>query len=257
MATRKFNFPLSVRLGSSRRLYDALSDADYAATMGERLNADTDTPTDNFTIRFEAKITAFSTGQANQNAQTGQAGTLTRDQTADFQEMERLIAGARRSARLAFPDDPVKYHSAFQVGINEPNTLDAELDRAGIIVASCQKAENVAPLKAQGWTAADSTALAAAVSQLSGTSLAKGDAVDDRIGLTSQKITAANAVYADALRIQNAARLQYPANKPGNETARARFLLDEFPPRDRSDPSGGTQAATVGTTPAAATKPAS
>ena len=45
MATRKFHFPLSVLLGSSRRLYDALTDADYAAAMAERLNSPTDTPT--------------------------------------------------------------------------------------------------------------------------------------------------------------------------------------------------------------------
>ena len=198
-------------------------------------------PPDNFATRFEAKIVAFSTGQSSQNAQTGQAGTLTKDQTADFQEMERLIAGARRSARLAFPDDPVKLHSEFQVGITDPATLDAELERAQIIVASCQRAENAPALQAQGWIAADSTALAAAVGQFSDTALEKDSAFDDRIGLTGQKIVAANAVYADTLRIQNAARLQYPANQPGTETARARFLLDTYPPRDRSEPSGGTQ----------------
>ena len=228
MATRKSNFPLSALVGSSRRLRDALV---------ERRKNPTGTPIDNFATRFEAKIVAFSTGQSSQNAQTGQAGILTRGQTSDFREMERLITDTCRSERLVFLDDPVKLHSEFQVGIKEPNTLDAKLERAGIIFASCQRAENAPALQAQGWIAADTTALAA-VGQLFDTGLAQGDAFDDRVGLTGQKVVAANAVYADTLRIQNAARLQYPANQPGTETARARFLLDTYPPRDRSEPSG-------------------
>ena len=182
MATRKFSFPLSVLLGSSRRLYDALTDPDYATAMAERLNGPTDMPTDNFATRFEAKIAAFSTGQSTQNAQTGAAGTLTKEQKADLLEMERLVAGARRSARLAFPDDPVKLHSEFQVGITDPATLDAELERAGIIVTSCQDADNAVALKAQGWTAADTTLLNAAVGKFSGTALERDEAFDDRIG---------------------------------------------------------------------------
>jgi hypothetical protein len=56
----------------------------------------------------------------------------------------------------------------------------------------------------------------------------------------------ANALYADCLTIQNAARLQYPAGTDAagnakNITERARFLLEEFPPRDREKPDGGTQ----------------
>ncbi len=60
------------------------------------------------------------------------------------------------------------------------------------------------------------------------------------------KIIAANALYEDCLTLQNAARLQYPAKidttgNAQNVTERARFLLEEFPPRDRSQPDGGTQ----------------
>ena len=241
MTTRKFHFPLSELLGSSRRLHDALVDADYVTAMGNRLNGESDTRNDNFQTRFNAKISAVSTGDANQKTQAGDAGTLTRGQDTDFAEMERLVAGARRSARLAFPGDHVKLHSQFQVGIREPATLEAELERAGIILASCKNAENAPALKIQGWTDADTAALEAVIGQFSSSTLAQDAAIDDRIGLTGQKVVAANAVYADALRIQNAARLEYPANKPGTEAARARFLLDVFPPRDRSEPSGGAQ----------------
>lgn len=241
MATRKFSFPLSVLAGAGRRLYDAMTDADYAAALADRLNAETDTPADNFATRFNDKLTAFGTGDSSQKLKSGQAGTLTKSQNTAFQEMERLLAGARRSAKLAFPGDSVKLHNEFQVGQDDSKTMDAELERAGIVLASCRLAANAPALKAQGWVAKDSDALAAAIKLLSDSNLDKTEALDDRVGLTSQKITAANAVYADALRIQNAARLEYPANKPGTEAARARFVLDEFPPRDRSEPSGGTQ----------------
>ena len=56
----------------------------------------------------------------------------------------------------------------------------------------------------------------------------------------------ANALRADCLIIQNAARFQYPAGTDAagnarNVSERAHFLLAEFPPRDRSQPDGGTQ----------------
>ena len=244
-------------IGAARRLHDALTDADFATAMAARLDADTDTATDNFATRFEAKIAALDTGDASQKSKTGQAGSLTRGQNAELAEMERLLAGARRSARVAFPGESVKLHNEFQVGNRDPDTLDAELERAKIVLKSCGSAENVAPLKVQGWLPKDTTALDAAVAMFSDGTLAKDDALGDRIGLTGEKTVAANAVYEDALRIQNAARLEYPANKPGTEAARARFLLDEFPPRDRSEPSGGTQAPAAAGTPTTPVTPAS
>ena len=241
MAKRKFNFPLSALIGASRRLYAALTEAVFATAMADRLNADTDTPADNFGTRFAGKLETLDTGEADQKSKIGQAGSLTRDEHGDLAELERLVAGARRSTRLAFTSDHVKLHSKFQVGIVEPATLDAELERAKIILSSCRSAENVAPLKKEGWLRKDSTALDSAIEAFVGSSLAKDSAVGERIGLTGEKTVAANALYMDALRIQNAARLEYPANQPGTEEARARFLLEEFPPRDRSEPYGGTQ----------------
>ncbi len=241
MASRKFNFSLSALIGAARRLHDALVDPDYGTAMAARLDAPADTATSNFTTRFAANLAALDTGDATQKLKTGHAGTLTTGQNAAFDEMERLLAGARRSAKLAFPTDSVKLHSDFQVGISEPNTLEAELSRAKIVLASCQEPRQRRRAENQGWLAADTTALDAAIEELSGVSLDQDEALEDRKGLTASKNVAANAVYADTLRIQNAARLEYPANKPGAEAARARFLLDTYPPRDRSDPAGGTQ----------------
>ncbi len=249
MASRKFHCSLSALLGAARHLADALIDPDYAAALAERLDAKGDKPTNNFVTRFEAKLTALGVDDSGQKTQAGHAGTLTRSQKTAFGEMERLVAGARRSARLAFPANPVKLHSEFQVGISDPSTLDAELERAQIILASSRNIDNAVALKEQGWLGKDTDALEAAVGQFADVNLAKTGAVDDRIGLTSQKIAAANAVYSDILRIQNAARLEYPSTKPGMEAARKRFLLDEFPPRDRSEPSGGTQAPTTPSVP--------
>ena len=93
-------------------------------------------------------------------------------------------------------------------------------------------------MKKHGWTAKDTTALNAAITALENTSLDQSNVLDDRAGLTEDRIIAGNALYAQCLAIQNAARLEYPSNRPGNEAARHRFLLDEFPPRDRSNPSG-------------------
>ena len=194
MIMRQFSFPLAVLAGEGRRLYGAMTDADDAVPMADRLNIGIITPTDNLANHLDVKIAAVGTGQASQNAQTGQAGNLTKERTADFQEIKQSIAGVR-----------------------------------------------------QGWTTADSTALAASVSQLSDASPPESAAADDHVGLARQTITATNAVYADALRIQNDARLQPPMNQPGDETARTRFLLDEFPSRDRLKPPGGTQ--TLSTTP--------
>ena len=77
---------------------------------------------------------------------------------------------------------------------------------------------------------------------------------------TMEKIVAVNAGYEDALRLQNAAPLEHPANQPGTEAATARFLPDEFPPRHRPEPSGGTQVTTTTTatpiSPAGSTTPA-
>jgi len=93
---RKFTFPFATLTSSATLLGKALIDPAYKDAMTVRLGAD-------FITAFPLKITAVTGGTAAQSGQTGDLSTLTDQQEADFKEMERLAAGARRSARLASP----------------------------------------------------------------------------------------------------------------------------------------------------------
>jgi hypothetical protein len=176
---------------------------------------------------------------ANQGGKTGDVGDLTAEQRFAFNEVERLTAGARRTARQAFPGEDVKLRSEFQIGVNEPNDLGSKIARAEKTLAAAQK--YAAGLKTKGWLPRDATALETALGQLSGVALDQDEALADRAKFTAALTRAANALYDLCLAVQNAARLEYPSTQPGNEAARARFQLDTFPPRDRSQPDGGTQ----------------
>ena len=233
---RKFTFPLSTLLHAADSLNDALGDTDYAPSMVTRLDDPTTTPPSIFRTVLETALAAVRTQVQKQGGKTGDAGDLTVEQRAAFAEVERLTAGARRSARQAFPGDQVKLHSEFQVGITEPQDLASQLERAQKTLDASVK--YAADLKKEGWLPADATALGTALSALSGLALDQDEALADRAQFTADLTRAANALYKLCLSTQNAARLQYPstASTPGVEGARARFLLETFPPRDRSQP---------------------
>lgn len=233
----KFKFPLSVLRRSAGLLQDALTDADFAPAMGRRLKPP-------FLERFAAEIAAVPGATGRRDSKRVEAADLTDEQNAALGEMERLVAGARRSAKLAFPGETTRLREEFQVGIREPQTLAAEIDRAGKVQAATVK--YAAALSEHGWLEEDATAFAAAIDLLTDKDAEQEQAIDERLTLTDEKVAAANALYLSCLTIQNAARLEYPnrrdaAGKAINATARARFLLDEFPPRDRNEPDGGTQ----------------
>lgn len=231
----KFKFALPVLTSAAERLLAAINDPDYSAAMTERLGAD-------FATEFQGRLAAVPTARIHQGSQNARIADLTTAQEAAFDEMERLLSAARRSARLAFPGDTTRLREEFQVGVDTPKTLAAEVHRAGIVLAAVQTHADI--LKTKGWIARDTTALRNAIATLTGEDLAQEEAIDDRLNLTTEKIAAANTLYADCLAIQNAARLEYPAKvagQPAHATERARFLLDEFPPRDRNEPDGGTQ----------------
>lgn len=77
---------------------------------------------------------------------------------------------------------------------------------------------------------------------------------DSKKRITSGRNAAANDLYRLCLTAQNAARLEYAITKvgkvPGIAEARARFLLDEFPPK------GGNGATPAPPAPPAPTSPA-
>ena len=234
---RKFAFPLSTLTKAARDLLAALNDPEYTATMKLRLGESMTSDLNNF-------ISGVTSGTENQGAAAGEIGELTDEQLAIFREVERLVAGARRTARLAFPGNATRLHDEFKVGIETPKTLAAELARADTVRASCVL--HAAALAAKAWIAQDTADLAAAIAALTTKDSEHSEKKDDKLDLTNLKTAAANALYDGCLRVQNAARLAYPNKTDANgteinATARARFLLDEFPPRDRSQPDGGTQ----------------
>jgi len=234
----KFNCALGMLIHAAERLESALNDPAYAPAMAERLG-------EGFAAAFAEKIAAVPQAKHQQVGQITKISDLTDEQEAAFDEVERLTAGVRRTAKLAFPGDTTRLREEFQVGIDNSKSLAAELQRASIILASVKKYATA--LQAKGWVARDTTALETALGLLTGKDEEQEQAKDDKLNLTAEK-TAANALYLDCLAIQNAARLEYPAKvggQPAHATERARFLLDEFPPRDRSEPDGGTQSAAI------------
>ncbi|MDB6172526.1 MAG: hypothetical protein JWL59_1837 [Chthoniobacteraceae bacterium] len=231
MTPRKFNFPIPVLIRQAEFLYHSLINELYAVPLGERLNSEKDTPKNNFAVRFKKKLDLLGSGKLSHAEQQGQIGKLTLQQAEDMKEVVRISALARRGARLAFRGEKVRLHKEFLVGITKPATLVARLDRARIILASCLLYG--AEMKAHGWLARDAELLAAAIQRFDESGLAQGDASDVRADMSEEKVRAANDVFEDCLKIQYAARLEFPTTLPGTGTARERFLLDEFPPRGR------------------------
>jgi hypothetical protein len=242
MKPRKFKGPLSGLLRAGDNIKNAVQDDDYATKMQERLGA-------TIAADLTALLDDVRQQLRDQTGKTSEAGGTTQQQTAAFDEVERLTSGARRSARLAFPGEDVKLRSEFQVGIDSPKTLAAELERANLIKAACTR--YATDLARQGWIARDTAALQAAIDACSGSGVDQTEAFADRAELTADLKRASNDLYDKLLTVQNAARLEYPSTRPGTEAARARFLLDTFPPRDRSQPDGGTEPPTPPTPPSA------
>ena len=226
---RKFNFSFATLTLNAGLLGGALADSAYQSAMTVRLGAP-------FMTAFPLKVTALSGGTAAKSSQTGDLSQLTAQQQADFREMDRLTAGARRTARLAFPGQDTVLSAEFQVGETGSKSLAATIARARLTHAAAEK--YAAELQSKGWIPVDTTALGTAITALAEIAPEQEAAEDERLGLTNENIIDANALYADCLAIQNAARLQFPGGTDAsgnarNVTQRARFLLDEFPPRQR------------------------
>ena len=243
---RTFDFPVAALLGGGNRLLAALRDATAGPAVLKRLPAGFDTALD-------AQIKLVEKGGTDQSTAGGAITDLTEEQAAAYTEMERLMSDARRSASLAFAKGDPRLHIEFTVGAqDQPHDLDHELQYARTIATGCTT--YAAQLAPHGWTADDTTALDANATLLEGADPNADTAMDTRKRITSARNTAANALYKMCLSTQNAARLAYPVTQTGkvpNITEnRARFLLDEFPPK------GGSAAAPAPVpAPASAPKP--
>jgi hypothetical protein len=240
-ANRTFDFPVSTLLRDSKRLHAALVDSTTGPAVARRLakkNPVANQPAIVFAPLFEAQINLVENGGIAQSGAIGEVGEMTQEQIESFSELERLLSGARRSARLAFPDNDVRLHSEFQVGIHEPSDFASEIDRARKVLAACQTHADA--LDDHGWIDEDTAALSAAIALLDDGDTEHEAAKDQKQGFTKGRTLAANALYKMCQSVQNAARLAYPANKAAKDetilVARNRYLLDEFPPRGGASP---------------------
>ena len=210
---RNFTFPISTLIRDAKLLLGALRDAQHGSPVTARLK-------EGYDAAFAEQIRLVEKGGTDQSGAIGTLGNLTEAQTVAVGELERLMSGARRSAGLAFPQNDVRLRSEFQVGVHEPGGLGSELERAEKIRAAC---------------VVHADALADAIALLSDGDEDQENAKKRKLGLTTARTVAANALYRQCLSVQNAARLAYPGTKAANDAtvveARGRYLLDEFPPR--------------------------
>lgn len=247
MSQRAFNFPIRTLTREAGRLHDALADTQIGPAVQRRLPQ-------NFATQFANQIQLVTDSGPTQSDAAGDINALTTQQKKAFAEMNRMTGAARDTAALAFGRGDARLHSEFQVGIHAPQDLNSEIDRAEKVLAASTK--YAADLAKHGWIDEDTQALSAAIAALDEADDEQEDASDEKIGITSTRNRDANALYKMCQSLQNAAQLAYPESKIGEieglETARQRFLLDEFPPRPKtSDDATETTNPTTPTTGAA------
>lgn len=125
-ASRTFDFSVSTLIRDSKRLLGALCDPATGPPVAKRLkvkNPVAGQPDVEFDPGFDAQIKLVEKCGNDQSTAVGGIGEMTVEQAAAFTELERLMAGARRSATLAFPANDVRRHSEFQVGNRTPQDL--------------------------------------------------------------------------------------------------------------------------------------
>lgn len=216
-----FNFPLALLLQESDTIVTA--GENNAAVLDVRLPA-------GYVTATRPLIQQVSAQDAAAKGLAADAGTLTTEQEANLKALIIITTNLRETAKKAFKGNKVKLHDEFQMGVNKPTSLGGVLQRARIMLAAAQKAENTAALQSKGWIAADTTALSDAIAALDSTDDTQEDAKVEATGGTGTRNRTANELYDRVLAIQNAANLQWPAGNSGNDTLRAKFRLGLFPP---------------------------
>jgi hypothetical protein len=185
------------------------------------------------------KIPADVTGQ---KIAKGETGNLTKAQQKNLDLLLHCMSQARKTARLAFPNQTVKLHAEFQINIHDSHTLGAVLGRADIILASVQLPANLAAMKLKGWTDADTATFTTVRNTFPASTTDQQSGESDAEKATGVKATDAADAYEHILTIQNAADLEFPATDPANAPARAEFKLGIFPPDHHVPPATPTPA---------------
>ena len=228
MSNRDFNFPISVLTYNASLLRAALADPTVGPPVLTRLSSPT------FLTDFDTLLAKVTGAPAAKAGQMGGTGTLTLEQNDALAELRRLASAARRTAGITFKGNNVLLHEEFKVGTASGQALSDELADAKIIATSAAK--YASQLAEHGWTAQDATDLAAANDTLSAADLSQETSKKTGPGMTGQANADANLLYKNTQSVQNAARLQFPSTQPGNETARARYLIGIFPPHGGNTP---------------------
>jgi hypothetical protein len=209
-----------------------LLEGDYILDAAEAQSAEIDLRLpDDYVVTTRDVMELVSVQDTLQKTYGGSVGTLTIEQDASLELLMGMLSRARRTAKRAFSGQTVKLRQEFQVGASKPGNLATVLQRARIIAAGLGNAENVAPLTAKGWQAADTEAVNAAIHALDTTDDTQEQAKITRKGTTGERNRQANDLYERLLTIQNAANLQWPSSNRLNEPIRASFRLGTFPPR--------------------------
>ena len=229
---KSFTFSFGTLQRDAQRLLEALNDSTIGAPVVTRLPA-------TFVADFTAQTALTAKLGTDQSGAIGTLATLTEAQQQALRDFARLASIARRAATLAFPGQDTLLRSEFMFGVHRPKDFPSILDRARAFVAACQK--YASDLAVHGWPESDNAELTAALTAATNAGLDQGNASDVKLGTTAQRIDAVNLLYKQCLVAQNGARKVYsPAQVAADASlveGRARFLLDEFPPRVRASAS--------------------
>jgi hypothetical protein len=222
MTESKIHFPLAVLLRDGEAICDAADK--YATDLAVRLPA-------GYAAEARTLLGKVSAGDATLKGGAAAVGTLTKDQNAKLQAVQDKLTGVRDTAKRAFKGSDVKLREEFQVGVNKPSDMASVLQRARIVLAACQNADNATALAGKGWVAADTMAFAAVIQALDEADDTQETAKAGKKGTTADRNQQATDLYEHLLTIQNAANLQWPARDSANIAVRAEFHLDTFPPK--------------------------
>jgi len=227
---KAFRFRIGTLHRAAQRLLGALQDTTIGPPVAARLST-------TFVADFSAQIELVARRGTDQSGAFGTMNSLTRAQVAAQAELLRLAALARRAAHHAFRGEDSLLRSEFQVGLHNPGDLASVIERADRLLSACRKYP--AELAPNGWSGVDSDIFSAAIDALADADQNQETAADLKAGFTAQRNAAANTLYKQCNLVQNAARMLYTGasteDDPAMIEARARYLLDEFPPRLRTD----------------------
>jgi hypothetical protein len=218
----KFHFPVEALILNAGYILPTVGK--YRTILGERVDDDDIATATTLWKGLKGDV-------ATQKGKVADTGTLTKEQNALLKTLKDWMGRVRRTAPKAFPDDSVKLHSEFQVGV-EKDKLGAILESAGIMAAACAKTENIPALKKQGWIKADTDAFVKVIDDLTATDTTQETSKTFGPAATDARNTDANQLYDLVIGFQNAGNLQYPASDPANAPVRTEFRLGLFPPQN-------------------------